>query len=204
MSRRGRRFPAMLHVVLFRPEIPQNTGNIGRLCAIARARLHLVRPLGFEISDRHLRRSGMDYWKRLDWRIHDAWEAFAADPDGPERLFLFTTKAEKIYWDQSFRDGDGLLFGNEGSGAPGWLHRAIGDAKRLFASRSPNLLCAPSTSPPASASPFTRPFASSDRPGRQRRGREIEEGRSRQSGNGGETPPALLRRRRGDAGLRGD
>lgn len=121
----------MLHVVLFRPEIPQNTGNIGRLCAIARARLHLVHPLGFQITDRHLRRSGMDYWKRLDLRQHDDWEAFMASPDRPEKLFLFTTKAEKLFWDQDFREGDGLLFGNEGAGAPEWLHRKVGMDSRL-------------------------------------------------------------------------
>ena len=112
----------MLHVVLFNPEIPQNTGNIGRMCAITRSRLHLIHPLGFTITDAHLRRAGMDYWKSLDVVHHENWEAFLAFPQRPERLWLLTTKAEKGLWDADFRDGDGLVFGNEGHGAPAWLH----------------------------------------------------------------------------------
>jgi tRNA (cytidine/uridine-2'-O-)-methyltransferase len=121
----------MLHLVLFQPEIPQNTGNVGRLCAYTGSRLHLVRPLGFEISDRHLRRSGMDYWHSLDLHIHADWAAFRASPQAPARLWLFTTRASRAHWDAAFADGDGLLFGNESSGCPDWLHAEIGDAHRL-------------------------------------------------------------------------
>lgn len=121
----------MLHVVLFQPEIPQNTGNIGRTCALAGARLHLVYPLGFVIKDKHLKRSGMDYWNSLDLRHHENWEAFRASEDGPQRLFLFTTKARRSYWDVAYADGDGLLFGNEGSGVPDWLRQEIGEERRV-------------------------------------------------------------------------
>ncbi|MGA2053270.1 MAG: tRNA (cytidine(34)-2'-O)-methyltransferase [Opitutales bacterium] len=121
----------MLHLVLFRPEIPQNTGNIGRLCALTRSRLHLIHPLGFRITDRHLKRSGMDYWKSLDVLHHADWEAFQQHPGRPRRLWLLTTKAEKTYWDVQYDDDDGLLFGNESSGAPAWLHETLGPDHRL-------------------------------------------------------------------------
>ncbi len=121
----------LLHVVLFQPEIPQNTGNIGRTCAITESRLHLIHPLGFEIKDKHLKRSGMDYWKSLDVHHHENWEAFKASDAGPKRLFLFSTKSSQLYWDIKYEDGDGLLFGNEGYGAPDWLHGEIGEDRRL-------------------------------------------------------------------------
>jgi len=116
----------MLHVVLFRPEIPQNTGNIGRVCALTRSRLHLIYPLGFRITDRHLKRSGMDYWNSLDVVHHQTWEDFLQYGKGPKRLWLFTTHAKQTYWDVQFADEDGLLFGNEGAGAPPWLHEWAG------------------------------------------------------------------------------
>lgn len=123
--------PPRLHLVLFRPEIPQNTGNIGRLCAFTASRLHLIRPLGFELSDRTLKRSGMDYWAHLDWHVHEDWDAFVASPLAPRRLWLFTTHAAQSYWDVQYTAGDGLVFGNEGHGAPDWLHRSIGEAHRV-------------------------------------------------------------------------
>ncbi|MDX2108954.1 MAG: tRNA (cytidine(34)-2'-O)-methyltransferase [Verrucomicrobiota bacterium] len=130
----------MLHIVLFRPEIPQNTGNIGRMCAYTGARLHLIRPLGFEITDRQLKRSGMDYWKSLDLHIHADWDAFMASAHGPKRLWLFTTKGAKCYWEARFADEDGLVFGNEGHGAPDWLHEQVGNGHRLFIPRYNDLL----------------------------------------------------------------
>ncbi len=122
---------AVLHIVLHCPEIPQNTGNIGRMCALTCSRLHLIHPLGFRITDRNLRRAGMDYWHALDVHEHANWEAFRASPVAPQRLWLFTTKTERSFWSASFADGDGLVFGNEGSGAPDWLHAAIGDERRV-------------------------------------------------------------------------
>ncbi len=120
----------MLHVVLFQPEIAPNTGNVGRMCALTRSRLHLIHPLGFVINDRNLRRAGMDYWQALDVHEHANWEAFKASDAAPRRLWLFTTKAERTFWDVAFADGDGLVFGNESSGAPAWLHDEL-DATRV-------------------------------------------------------------------------
>lgn len=120
----------MLHIVLFNPEIPQNTGNIGRLCAINECRLHLIHPLGFTITDKQLRRSGMDYWKSLDVHHHEDWQTFKASPSAPScKLWLFTTKAEQSYWDVGYSDDDGLVFGNEGHGAPQWLHDELADTR---------------------------------------------------------------------------
>ena len=118
-------------IVLFQPEIPQNTGNIGRLCSIANCRLHLIHPLGFRISDKHLKRSGMDYWYSLDLLEHEDWKAFRAHPRCPRRLWLFTTKGTRAHWDVALQPGDGLVFGRETSGVPDWLHAEIGDEHRL-------------------------------------------------------------------------
>jgi tRNA (cytidine/uridine-2'-O-)-methyltransferase len=108
----------MLHVVLIEPEIPPNTGNIGRLCLATGAHLHLVKPLGFSIDDRTLKRAGLDYWKDVQVTL---WESFgdleAAHP--PEtRFFFLTTKAQRSYWTADFRDGDFLVFGRETKGLP--------------------------------------------------------------------------------------
>jgi tRNA (cytidine/uridine-2'-O-)-methyltransferase len=120
-----------VHVVLFQPQIPPNTGNVGRLCAVTGSRLHLIHPLGFRITDRHLKRSGMDYWRELDVHHHADWPSFRAAPAVPRRLWLFTTQASRSFWEVKFAPGDGLLFGNETSGAPSWLHDEIGDAARV-------------------------------------------------------------------------
>ncbi|MDE3083881.1 MAG: tRNA (cytidine(34)-2'-O)-methyltransferase [Verrucomicrobiota bacterium] len=129
----------MLHVVLFQPEIPQNTGNVGRMCALTRFRLHLIHPLGFKITDRHLRRAGMDYWHSLDVHEHKDWPAFRASPAAPKRLWLFTTKTEKSFWDAHFTDEDGLVFGNEGQGAPAWLHDELRDFRVTIPHANPAL-----------------------------------------------------------------
>ena len=122
----------MLHIILLRPEIPQNTGNIGRMCAVTNSRLHLIHPLGFTISDAHLRRAGMDYWHSLDVHHHADWAAFINSPMRPPgRLWLLSTKATRTIWEATFADGDGLVFGNEGSGAPYWLHGVVGGEFRI-------------------------------------------------------------------------
>lgn len=121
----------LLHLILFNPEIPQNTGNIGRLGAYTRCRLHLIKPLGFTITDRHLKRSGMDYWKELDVHYHDDWAAFRKHPGSPRRIWLFTTRSTTSFWDVSFQAGDGLLFGSESKGCPDWLHADVGDPWRI-------------------------------------------------------------------------
>ncbi len=129
----------MLHVILFQPEIPQNTGNIGRMCAVTRSRLHLIHPLGYKITDRNLKRAGMDYWRSLEVQEHADWAAFRASPLAPARLWLFTTKAERTFWDVRFQDGDGLVFGNEGAGAPDWLHEELRDARVTIPHANPAL-----------------------------------------------------------------
>jgi len=107
----------MLHVVLIEPEIPQNTGNIGRLCVAAGARLHLVGELGFSLDEKEIRRSGLDYWERLDLRRWESWEEFLSGiPDA--RFWLLSSKVERSYWDAPFRDGDFLVFGRESKGLP--------------------------------------------------------------------------------------
>jgi tRNA (cytidine/uridine-2'-O-)-methyltransferase len=130
----------MVHVILFQPEIAPNTGNVGRMCALTGSRLHLIHPLGFVINDRNLRRAGMDYWKSLDVHEHADWTTFRRSPVAPQRLWLFTTHAAQVFWDASFADGDGLVFGNEGSGAPAWLHEEIGASQRVtIPHANPNL-----------------------------------------------------------------
>jgi tRNA (cytidine/uridine-2'-O-)-methyltransferase len=119
----------MLHVVLFQPEIAPNTGNIGRMCALTRSRLHLIHPLGYVINDRNLRRAGMDYWKALDVHEHADWAAFRASPHAPRRLWLFTTKTERSFWHVDYADGDGLVFGSESAGVPAWLHDELEEAR---------------------------------------------------------------------------
>lgn len=121
----------MLHVVLFQPQIPQNTGNIGRMCAVTRSRLHLIHPLGFEVTDKNLKRAGMDYWHSLDVHHHADWTAFKASAVAPRRLWLFTTHATRALWDVEYADGDGLVFGNEEAGAPDWLHAELTDPRRV-------------------------------------------------------------------------
>ena len=120
-----------LHVVLHQPEIPQNTGNIGRTCVAVNAKLWLIRPLGFKLEDKYLKRAGMDYWKTLDVHEHEDWAAFRASDLGPKRLWLFTTHAETAHWDVQYEPGDGLVFGKETSGAPDWLHGEVGDKHRV-------------------------------------------------------------------------
>ena len=129
----------MLHVVLFQPEIAPNTGNVGRMCALTRSRLHLIHPLGFAITDKNLKRAGMDYWKQLDVHEHADWAAFRASADGPRRLWLFTTKAEQNFWQVKFADGDGLVFGNEGAGAPEWLHTELHESRVTIPHANPEL-----------------------------------------------------------------
>ena len=121
----------MLHVVLFQPDIPQNTGNVGRMCAVTGCRLHLIHPLGFEITDRHLRRAGMDYWRALDVHEHPSWEDFLAADNRPQRLWLLSTHAERTIWDADFSADDGMILGKETQGAPAWLHDWVGPEQRL-------------------------------------------------------------------------
>ena len=114
----------MLHVVLVEPEIPPNTGNIGRLCLGTGAELHLIEPLGFELDDKSLKRAGLDYWRKVRVRRWPNWDAFVRACVPGERAFFLTTKASRSYWDARFRDGDYLIFGRETRGLPEPLLRA--------------------------------------------------------------------------------
>lgn len=115
----------MLNVVLVTPEIPANTGNIGRTCVVTGARLHLVKPLGFSLDERALHRAGLGYWQSLDVTIHESWEDFliAAGPDA--RLHLLTKKARRTYAETHYQDGDYLVFGCESVGLPEELLAAL-------------------------------------------------------------------------------
>ncbi len=104
-----------LHVVLVRPEIPQNTGSIARLTAATRTRLHLVGPLGFSLEDRYLKRAGLDYWPLVDLRTYSGWDQFAAQ-SGPASFKYFSVHAAKSYLDARYEPGDMLVFGGETKG----------------------------------------------------------------------------------------
>jgi tRNA (cytidine/uridine-2'-O-)-methyltransferase len=108
----------MLHVVLIEPEIPPNTGNIGRLCLATGAALHLVGPLGFSLDDRTLLRAGLDYWKDVDCRRWPDFASLQAAAGLRARFFFLTTKTDRAYWDATFQDGDYLVFGRESKGLP--------------------------------------------------------------------------------------
>lgn len=105
------------HVVLYQPEIPQNTGNIGRTCVAVGAKLWIVRPMGFQIDQRHVRRAGLDYWDRLDLTIVDDWADLLARLR-PERIFLLSKSARRSIWDARFERGDTFVFGRETTGLP--------------------------------------------------------------------------------------
>ena len=104
-------------IVLVRPEIPHNTGAIGRLCVGLGVKLHLIRPLGFHLDDQSVARAGLDYWPYLDLQVHDTWEEYLAAVK-PDRLFFLSTHGEKSLYECAFEKGDALVFGNESSGLP--------------------------------------------------------------------------------------
>lgn len=106
----------VLNIVLVEPQIPENTGNIARTCAVTGARLHLVRPLGFEVTDKHLKRAGLDYWHLLDITYYDDLADFFAKNSGP--FFYFTSKGRHRHTDVTYPDGSYLVFGREDAGLP--------------------------------------------------------------------------------------
>jgi len=106
-----------LHIVLYEPEIPQNTGNAGRTCSALGAKLWLVRPLGFRLDAHHLRRAGMDYWDELDWQAVDNWQELAGQLPAA-RFWYFSKTATRCLWDAEFQAGDVLTFGSESRGLP--------------------------------------------------------------------------------------
>ena len=106
----------MLNIVLVEPEIPNNTGNIGRLCVGTECKLHLIHPFGFVINDKNLKRSGLDYWVHLDVTEYANVEEWVKSIQDPSRVFLMSSHAEKSYLENNFQDGDWLVFGKESVG----------------------------------------------------------------------------------------
>jgi tRNA (cytidine/uridine-2'-O-)-methyltransferase len=121
----------MFHIVLYEPEIPANTGNIIRLCANTGVQLHLIKPLGFELDDKKLRRAGLDYHEWVDVREHDSLAAFM-DSVRPERLFALTTKGRQVYSEVTFQSGDVFLFGPETRGLPEAVLAGLTADRRLY------------------------------------------------------------------------
>ncbi len=116
ISHYGKTMSHRPHICLVQPEIPQNTGAIGRLAAATGCPLHLVKPLGFSLDDRYMKRAGLDYWPYLDLHIHENFERFLDSAPKQPRLAFFSTKAEKLYWD--LPETDVIIFGRETSGLP--------------------------------------------------------------------------------------
>ncbi len=115
-----------MNVVLYQPEIPPNTGNIIRLCANTGARLHLIHPLGFQLTDKALRRAGLDYHEWADVQQYDSYEDYLAKAQ-PSRVFAFSTKGKRLYTDVPYASGDSLLFGPETRGLPDDILESLGE-----------------------------------------------------------------------------
>lgn len=114
-------YDPILHVVLYQPEIPPNTGNIGRTCVALGVKLWLVKPLGFRIDEKELRRAGLDYWPHLDWEAVEDWTMLTerlADQLARGRVWFFTKTATRLYTDAKYQRGDALVFGSESKGLP--------------------------------------------------------------------------------------
>jgi tRNA (cytidine/uridine-2'-O-)-methyltransferase len=107
-----------MHVVLVEPEIPPNTGNVARLCAATRTKLHLIEPLGFQLDDKQLKRAGMDYWAQVDWRRWRSWQEFCASVPASARLWLIESSGARHYAEVSYSADDYLVFGRETAGLP--------------------------------------------------------------------------------------
>ena len=124
-----------LEVVLYHPQIPQNTGNIGRLCVNTGVRLNLIKPLGFSLEEKYIRRSGLDYWQHLDLKVFENWEDFLSSVDN-DSLFFFSTKTDRIFWECPYKKaGDSsspayLIFGSETSGLSKEIYKEYND--RLY------------------------------------------------------------------------
>lgn len=101
---------------MIEPEIPQNTGNIGRTCVATNSGLHLVGKMGFEINDKNLKRAGLDYWPHLNWKTHETYESWWEQVPNKERVFFFSTKVKKLYTDVKYQKGDWFVFGRETKG----------------------------------------------------------------------------------------
>ncbi len=117
-----------INIVLYQPEIPPNTGTIARSCAITGMKLHLIKPLGFDIDEKAVKRAGLDYWHLLDLEVHENLEEFL-EKYGENEIFLSTTKATKYYADAKFKEGCFIMFGKETAGLPSSLHDKYQDTQ---------------------------------------------------------------------------
>ena len=104
------------NIVLVEPQIPNNTGNIGRTCVATQSKLHLIKPLGFEISDKRVKRSGLDYWPDLELEVHEDLGAWLTKVEDKSRVFFFSARAEKSFYQRQLKEGDWLVFGKEAEG----------------------------------------------------------------------------------------
>ena len=124
----------LLNIVLLHPQIPNNTGNVGRTAAVTGCRLHIVHPIAFDMSEKARRRAGLDYWHLVDCREHASWEAYL-EAEKPPRAWLYTTASNRPHWQATFQRGDHLLFGSETEGAPravhDWIVQRFGEANRI-------------------------------------------------------------------------
>ena len=133
-----------INIVLYQPEIPPNTGNIARTCAITGTKLHLIKPLGFSIDDKYVKRAGLDYWHLLDLEIHESLEIFL-EKYGNKKLFLSTTKGAKSYAKVDYTDDCFIVFGKETAGLPESIHNRYKEnrikipMRNIEAARSLNL-----------------------------------------------------------------
>ena len=129
----------MFNVVLVRPEIPPNTGNVIRLCANTGSTLHLIKPLGFSLEDKHMKRAGLDYHEYATVRVHESFEEFLkTEAPDPERMFAMTTKGSQPFADVTFKPGDWFLFGSEGSGLPDDIRNRFPEKQRIRLPMMPN------------------------------------------------------------------
>ncbi|MFC1536688.1 tRNA (cytidine(34)-2'-O)-methyltransferase [Pseudomonadota bacterium] len=126
-----------LHIVLYQPEIPPNTGNIARLCACTGCQLHLVHPLGFDLDEKQVRRAGLDYWEHLEVKEYPNWQHLK-DALGEDRSwYALTTKASRLTWEVKFNEGDVLVFGPETRGLPEFIRQQIMPIKLAMRSDAP-------------------------------------------------------------------
>ena len=128
-----------LHVVLVHPEIHWNTGNAGRSCLAAGARLHLVEPLGFSLDEREVRRAGLDYWEHVDPRVWPDWSSFEREIPNLGAPFFFSTKAKRMYWEAEFPRDVVLVFGRETGGLPEDIHASYADRMLAMPIHSPHV-----------------------------------------------------------------
>lgn len=121
-----------LGIVLFRPEIPPNTGNISRLCVGIRANLHIVEKPAFDLSEKSVRRAGLDHWEKLNLTLHSCWDDFYNPIADKSRVFLITKFGKRLYTDVSFHEDDYFVFGSETSGLPQYVHETVDSSQKLY------------------------------------------------------------------------